>query len=314
MFRKIIAVLLLLIGLLGLALSVSGALMSRRVLDEMGTSLETALSRTVDSLDTASDTLILTKSTFDQVTTGLETVGNTADNVAQSILDTQPLLESITGVVSGDIPDSLEAIEGAIPGVADAAGTIDDTLRTLSDFAVEREIFGIPISFDLGINYDPEINLDDSVSQIGQSLEGMPESLRAIRTDLDVANNNLETISSSVGAIAADLDALGKNVEQIEPLVDDYIQLVSDIRQLAVQSQERLDAQLETAKLIVTLLFVWIGINQLIPLYLSWDIFAGDSKSQEESSEGDDDSKIAEVSATSPEDESVISDGESEDE
>ncbi len=314
MFRKIIAVLLLLIGLLGLALSVSGALMGRRVLDEIGTSLETALSRTVDSLDTASDTLILTKSTFDQVTTGLETVGNTADNVAQSILDTQPLLDSITGVVSGDIPDGLEAIEGAIPGVADAAGTIDDTLRTLSDFAVEREIFGIPISFDLGINYDPEIDLDDSVMQIGQSLEGMPESLRAIRTDLDVANNNLETISSSVGAIAADLDALGTNVEQIEPLVDDYIQLVSDIRQLAVESQERLDAQLETAKLIVTLLFVWIGINQLIPLYLSWDIFTGDSGSQEESSEGDDDSKIAEVTATSPEDESVISDGESEDE
>ncbi len=314
MFRKIMAVLLLLIGLLGLALSVSGALMGRRVLDEIGTSLETALSRTVDSLDTASDTLILTKSTFDQVTTGLETVANTADDVAQSILDTQPLLDSITGVVSGDIPDSLEAIEGAIPGVADAAGTIDDTLRTLSDFAVEREIFGIPISFDLGINYDPEIDLDDSVMQIGQSLEGMPESLRAIRTDLDVANNNLETISSSVGAIAADLDALGTNVEQIEPLVDDYIQLVSDIRQLAVESQERLDAQLETAKLIVTLLFVWIGINQLIPLYLSWDIFTGDSGSQEESSEGDDDSKIAEVTATSPEDESVISDGESEDE
>jgi methyl-accepting chemotaxis protein len=274
--------------------------MGRRVLDEIGSSLETALSRTVDSLDTASDTLILTKSTFDQVTTGLETVANTADDVAQSILDTQPLLDSITGVVSGDIPDSLEAIEGAIPGVADAAGTIDDTLRTLSDFAVEREIFGIPISFDLGINYDPEIDLDDSVMQIGQSLEGMPESLRAIRTDLDVANNNLETISSSVGAIAADLDALGTNVEQIEPLVDDYIQLVSDIRQLAVESQERLDAQLETAKLIVTLLFVWIGINQLIPLYLSWDIFTGDSGSQEESSEGDDDSKIAEVTATSP--------------
>jgi methyl-accepting chemotaxis protein len=314
MFRKFLAVLLLLIGLLGLALSVSGALMGRRALDEIGTSLETALSRTVDSLDTASDTLILTKSTFEQVTTGLDTVGNTADNVAQSILDTKPLLDSITSVVSGDIPDSLEAIEGAIPGVADAAGTIDDTLRTLSDFAVEREIFGIPISFDLGINYNPEIDLDDSVLQIGQSLEGMPESLRAIRTDLDVANDNLETISSSVGGIAADLDALGTNVEQIEPLVDDYIQLVSDIKQLAVQTQERLDAQLETAKLIVTLLFVWIGINQLIPLYLSWDIFTRDSRSQEESSEDDDDSIIEEVAATSPEDDSVISDGESEDE
>jgi methyl-accepting chemotaxis protein len=273
MFRKLIGVLFLFIGLLGLAFSVVGVVVGRQAVDEMGSAIETALSRTLESLDTASDTLVLTKTTFEQVNTGLDTVGVAADNVAQTLRDTQPLLDGVSNVVASDIPDSLEAIQNSIPGVANAAGTIDDTLRTLSAFEVERAIFGIPISFDLGINYDPEVSLDDSVLQIGQSLDGMPDSLRALRSDLDVANDNLEEVSSNITTIASDLEALGDNIQQIQPLVDEYIQLISDIEQLVNQTQETLDSQLETAKLIMTLLFIWIGINQIVPLYLSVDIF-----------------------------------------
>jgi hypothetical protein len=273
MFRKLIGVLFLLIGLLGLAFSVTGVVLGRQAVDEFGSAIDTALSRTLVSLGTAGDTLVLTRSTFEQVNAGLDTVGITADNVAQTLRDTQPLLDGVSNVVASEIPDSLEAIQNSLPGVAGAAGTIDDTLRTLSAFEVERAIFGIPISFDLGINYDPEVSLDDSVREIGQSLEGMPDSLRALRSDLDVANDNLENISSNIYTIASDLEALGDNVQQIEPLVDEYIQLVADIEQIVNQTQEKLDSQLELVKLVVTLLFVWIGINQIVPLYLSVDIF-----------------------------------------
>ncbi|MGB3714729.1 MAG: hypothetical protein WA996_09895 [Candidatus Promineifilaceae bacterium] len=278
MFRKLIGVLFLLISILGLAFSVTGVVIGRQAVDELGSAIDTALNRTLVSLGTASDTLVLTKSTFEQVNAGLDTVGVTADNVAQTLRDTQPLLEGVSTVVASEIPDSLEAIQNSIPGVADAAGTIDDTLRTLSAFEVERAIFGIPISFDLGINYDPEVSLDDSVRQIGLSLDGMPDSLRALRSDLDVANENLENVSSNINTIASDLEALGDNVQQIEPLVDEYIQLISDIELLVNQTQEKLDSQLEMVKLIVTLLFIWIGINQLVPLYLSVDIFTRKSR------------------------------------
>jgi methyl-accepting chemotaxis protein len=295
MFRKLIGVLFLLIGLLGLAFSVTGVVLGRQAVDELGSAIDTALSRSLVSLGTAGDTLVLTKSTFEQVNAGLDTVGATAENVAQTLRDTQPLLDGVSNVVASEIPDSLEAIQNSIPGVADAAGTIDDTLRTLNAFEVEREIFGIPISFDLGINYDPEVSLDDSVNQIGQSIDGMPDSLRALRSDLDLANDNLENVSSNITTIASDLEALGDNVQQIEPLVDEYIQLVADIEQLINQTQEKLDSQLELVKLVVTLLFVWIGINQIVPLYLSVDIFTHKSKKDVVSPDSPDASGMATV-------------------
>ncbi|HET6447312.1 MAG TPA: hypothetical protein VFI27_22345 [candidate division Zixibacteria bacterium] len=273
MFRKLIGVLLLLVGLLGLAVSVTGVIVGRQAIDDLGSAVNRGLERTLSSLGTASDTLVLTKSTFEHVNTGLDTVGVTADNVAQTLRDTKPMLDSVSSVVASDIPDSLEAIQNSIPGVAEAAGTIDDTLRKLSAFEVEKEVFGIPISFDLGIDYDPTVSLDESVIQIGQSIDGMPDSLRALQSDLDLANDNLENVSANINTIATDLALLGDNVQQIDPLIDEYIELVADIEQLVVQTQDQLDSQLETIKLIVTVLFVWIGVNQVVPLYLSIDIF-----------------------------------------
>ena len=311
MMRKITGLVLLFIGLSGLVVSVAGVYLGRQVVDDLGASIDTALDRTLVSLDTAADTLVLTKSTFDHVNRGLETVGTTAANVAQTLLDTQPFLDNVSSVVTTSIPDSLEAIQDAMPAVAEAAGTIDDTLRALSAFEVSRELFGIPISFDLGINYDPEVTLDDSVLGISSSLDGMPDSLRAMQTNLDLANTNLEVVSTNIEDIAGDLESIGDVVQDIDPLIDDYIQLTSDIEQMVRQAQEQLGSHLETAKLILTVLFGWLALNQLIPIYLAFDIFstrepADESDDEEErasSRHDDEDSKDKEANNKDKEDE-----------
>jgi hypothetical protein len=290
MLRKLVGVFFLLIGIAGIAVSVAGVYLGRQAIDEFGAAVDIALSRSLVTLDTAADTLILTKSTFDRVNSGLDTVGVTADNVAQTLIDTQPMLENISSVVATDIPDSLEAIQNSLPGVAEAAGTIDDTLRALAAFEVSREVFGIPIAFDLGIDYEPELSLDEGVLSIGDSIEGMPDSLRAMQPSLDLANNNLADISTNINDIATDLDAIGDNVKQIEPLIDEYIMLIADVEQLMNQTQAKLDSQLDMAKIILTLLFVWLGVNQVVPIYLSIDILTQKSEDDEDADETRDNS------------------------
>jgi hypothetical protein len=282
MIRKLVGIVLLLIGVTGIAVSAAGLYLGRQAIDDFGAAVDVALDRTLVTLDTAADTLVLAKSTFNRVDQSLDTVGVTADNVATTLLDTQPTLENISSVVSTDIPDSLEAIQNSLPGVAQAAGAIDDTLRTLSAFEVSRELFGIPIQFDLGIDYNPSVGLDDSVLAIGDSLEGLPESLREMKTSLDQSNQNLELVSGNINDIADDLDAIGDNVKQIEPLIDDYILLIADIEELVNLSQEELGSQLEIAKLIVMLLFAWLALNQIVPIYLAVDIFTRDDNDESE--------------------------------
>jgi hypothetical protein len=283
MFKRVLGVILLLVGLVGLLISVGGTLISRTVIDSLGESLVTTLTLATDSLDTVGDTLLLTKTTVDQAGTSLNTLAETAANVATTMNDTQPLLDKVTESATQRIPDSIDAIQAAMPDVAEAAGAIDDTLRVLDNFALDRQVFGIPIQFDLGIDYQPDVPLDATVLTLGQSLEGVPEDLRALESDMQQTSANLALVGGNIETIGDDLDLISQTVDQINPLLDQYIDIVGQTQGLIEQASADLDEQLGMLQLAVTALFVWLGLNQIVPLYLGWTLLAGD--------EGDDTDK-----------------------
>lgn len=76
---------MLLIGLLGLALSVPGTIHGHRLVDTIGDGLDRSLDLASQSLDTAEETLLLAKTTVEQVNDGLGTVEGAAINVSQTI-------------------------------------------------------------------------------------------------------------------------------------------------------------------------------------------------------------------------------------
>jgi methyl-accepting chemotaxis protein len=276
--KRILGVLFLLIGLSGLALSVVGVIIGRQVIEEVGTGVDQALILTNDTLDTVGQTLLVTKDVMGKIDGGIETAGSTAINLSKTLSETRPMLGEIAQVISEDVPEGIESMQTALPDVAEAAGAIDDALRVLDSFQVERQVFGVPISFDLGVDYNPENPLDETVLQLGESLEGLPNNLRDLQLHIDVANANLATIGQNVESIAADLALISESTGEIEPLIDEYIRIVTETGDLVRQARSSISDQLELAELILTLLFVWIGLNQAIPLYLSWNMFTTRSK------------------------------------
>ena len=272
MLGRVIAVILLLVGIVGIGIAVAGVMFGFQVVDGLVESLDETLALTAESLDTVEDTLLLTKQTVDQTGQAIGTVGDTTDGVAQTLDDMQPLLDDVNQMATVVVPDSLDAIQGAIPNLVSVAGTVDDTLETLSRFDFQRTVFGIPIGFDLGIDYDPEAPFDESVAQIGDSLEGVPDNLRGLQVHLDSTNDNLATISDNLSALTADLAAIEGSVEEAGPLLDDYISLVGEINENIAQTRSELDGQMQTLKTGIIVVFVWFGLNQLVPLYLGADL------------------------------------------
>jgi hypothetical protein len=197
--------------------------------------------------------------------------------------DTQPLLIQVTETATQRVPDSIESIQDALPDVAEAAGAIDDTLRILDSFALDRQVFGIPLQFDLGIDYQPSMTLDETVLTLGESLDGVPGDLRALESDLVLASDNLALIGNNVGTIADDLALISETVDQINPLLDQYIEIVEQTQGLIAEAQADLEEQLAVLQVAVTALFVWLGLIQIVPIYLGWTLVtAGDESDEEE--------------------------------
>ncbi len=285
MFKRLLGIVILLVGVLGLLISIGGTIVSRAVIDQLGATLETTLTLAYDSLDAVDDTLHLTQTSVEEAGASLDTLAETAVNVSTTMNDTQPLLDKVTESATQQIPDSIEAIQLALPDVAEAAGAIDDTIRVLDSFELDRQVFGIPIQFDLGIDYQPTAPLDATVLTLGASLDGVPEDLRSLESDLLRTSANLALIGSNIETIAGDLDSISQTVDGINPLLDQYIDIVAQTQELIAQAQADLGDQLGLLQLAVTALFVWLGLNQIVPLYIGWTLMSGDDIDEEESKE-----------------------------
>jgi hypothetical protein len=270
--RRILGALMLVVGLLGLVLCVPGVIYGHQLVDGMAQGLDATLASTAQSLLTVQDTLLVAKSTASQLSDGLDTVKTATLHLSSAIDDSQPLLDEIAAVVSEDVPNGLDAVQAAVPDMAHAAEVIEETLTTLANLELTQSFLGLPLKFSLGIEYAEDTPMADSVSLIGESLDGVAPRLRALEIHLDSAGSNLETISEDVLAAVEDLDAINENLVGVPALMDDYLEVVAEVNDLIERTRASMARQFDTAKLVVTLAMVWIGLAQLAPLYLGWEL------------------------------------------
>lgn len=275
MFKRFLGLLMLLIAVGGIVLAFFGARLGHRLVDRVAANFDQTLQLTSQSLDTVSETLALAKSSITDVNTVMETAESTADDLAQTVTDTRPLLSQISSVTSEQVPDSLETIQEAFPSLEQVAGVIDRTLVTLNSFRIDEEILGFPIQYDLGVDYAPEVPFDQSVRELGQGLEGLPESLRTLQVYINVTNGNLQTVSQDIRNLADDLGTVNGRISELEPILDEYIILITTTNDNARQLRAQINDDVQSIKNGITLVMVWLAITQIAPLYLGWELATG---------------------------------------
>lgn len=279
MGRQITGVIFTLLGFIGLAASVAGLMIGRHVISDVDNGFEQIFVLAADNLDTVYETLVLTDSMVQQIAESLETISLTAESLAIGINRAQPMLDQVKTVTVEEVPLSLETIQSTIPDVSEAARAIDDTLTILDIFEIDTRVFGIPIRFDLGIDYDPSNPLEDSVERLGQSLNGLPETLRAMESDIKNANTNLELVGENLDSVTTDLEAVNETITEVSPLLKDNMKLTIESGDQIRQLKSSINRELGNARLFMTLSFIWLGFSQIVPLYLgSLLLRKGDAK------------------------------------
>jgi hypothetical protein len=275
MIRRLLGLVIIIIGLGGIALSVAGMTVAPHLIDTIGDSLESNLVLVSESLDTVQETLLLAQSTVTEVTGGLDTVEASAVHLGQTLNQTRPLLDQISTIASDEVPQSLDAIQATMPDLVQVAAAIDNTLTILNRFKIDEQIFGIPIRYDLGIDYNPAVPFDESVSSIGRSFETLPGQLRGLDAYVAVANDNLALISEDVLAISQDLDGVNGRIAELDPLLEDYLRTVVELNDSTRQTRQIILNELTNLKRIVTIALAWVALSQLAPLYLGLELLRG---------------------------------------
>ncbi|HSH03543.1 MAG TPA: hypothetical protein VLL52_13560 [Anaerolineae bacterium] len=259
-------------GVLGILLSVTGFMAGFWVVNDMQNRIDSVLLRSIQTLQTTRSVIDLSTQTVTEVQQGINTVQETTNTLSQTITDTRPFLGNIGEVTTESIPTSLDAVTAALPNVAASAATIDDVLTALSSFQYKRTIFGAPFEIDLGIDYAPVERFDVSVNRIGTSLEGTPAQLRALDLNFQTADTNLLALSTNLTQIGTELNSLERTVTDLNPLLDQYLLLVDQTLITLADSRTQIAEQLVRVKIFITLVMIWFGLIQTVPLYLGYHL------------------------------------------
>lgn len=278
MFKRLLGLIIIVVSLIAVAISVAGTLFAQNVVDGLSVGFGEVSTLAFDSFEAATDSLNLVKSTVEEVNGSLVTVEKSAVDVAKTLDDTQPLIVQVTDIVSESVPESLEALEQASPNLIQIAGSVDNTLRLLDDFQIKQTIpiINYDIDFDLGVvDYNPVQPFDESVAAITSSFDGVPEQMRSLATDLELANDNISVISGDIVAISADIQDINTQVAQVPDQIDEFIVILSELESDINTVEANFTSQLENIKLGITVFMVWIGLLQLAPLVVGWNLLTG---------------------------------------
>jgi ABC-type transporter Mla subunit MlaD len=183
------------------------------------------------------------------------------DSLANSIGSTQDALNSVTTLVKQDLPKAIEAARTALASAQATARVVDNFLSGLSR-----------IQF-LNINYNPDVPLDSSISQISASLSGLPSQLTQLGDDLNGINTNLPTVINTIRGLGATLSNVDSTLTAARTVIKEYAAQLARAQTAVEPIGESVPAYVSFFVAALTFIMLWIVIVQIIVLVIGWQWF-----------------------------------------
>ena len=135
-------------------------------------------------LATTTEAVEVIDGVLEDTAAALESMEATLAGGEQGMEDAAALTASLGTLLTEEVPTALDGVLASMPALVDTARVIDRTMRALSL---------------VGVDYDPEVPLDQSLTGIEQTLEPLPEQLRAQQEALEGLSASMSTMAASLG-------------------------------------------------------------------------------------------------------------------
>lgn len=234
----------------------------------------------LDNLNSVKSNIELLKQLINNSIDVVETTDQSLSTIEQSsidaglgLVDTRPMIAKTSQVVTQDLPLALSEIQASMPSVIGTAALIDQTLYVLSRFRFRiPNPFGTDLEMSLGIDYQPEIPMEEALIQLSENIEGIPERMRSLETDLNITNSNLGTMSENLINVAYDLDLIREQVADIIPIFDLMINNLDSFQASIEQTSAGIPRFFRTTRVVLISIMVFVILNQIPSIYWSYHL------------------------------------------
>lgn len=203
---------LFVVGLVGiiaaLVVGVAGWIIAGRTTDHLLATIEPVGDVVDDVAEAVEASTMIVERTIEAIE-GIESATRSAGRTMDSV---GTVIGTTSEVVETDLANSVESAVNTLPALVDTSRIIDRSMRALSL---------------VGVDYDPEQPLDQSLTDLEDALRPVPDQLRS-------QVDTLEEVQTDIGEIAVDAGVLAATL--LEARID-----MTDAKTILVSTAENVD-------------------------------------------------------------------------
>ncbi len=203
------------------------------------------------SLITTSNAVEVLSGVIDNAKGDLGLTQSSLDALGSSIESISSSLETSSALIGDDLRLTVIQTQVALDSAATSAEIIDNTLVFLAS---------IPL---LGADYQPDVPLHISLSQVAANLNDVPDSLESLESNLNTASDDLNSFSEDLALLSGDLGTFNEDLSDAKSVLNDYDAVVSDALTKLESLQSNLGWYSIFMSLILSGVLLWLGIAQI---------------------------------------------------
>ena len=186
------------------------------------------------------------------------------------------VVNQVSTLIGDDLVDVVDQTQSSLVAASTSARLVDDTLSVIG---------AIPF---IGQQYQPEVPLNQSITQIAFSLEYMNTSLLEIQAGVQASGRKVDEVRWLMDDLQRQLAALEPGLLEAQAQLDEYQAILVILHEKQANFQALLPGLLNTIYTLATLVLIWVALSQvgLLLQGLQW-VAPGWFQAAEESHEAD---------------------------
>lgn len=218
------------------------------------------------TLNTSSDGLVLIGSSLKTSQQTLQVIRTTANRLSDTAGKTAPMLNDMGDTIGQQMTGVVHNTQSSLSAAQSSARLIDDTLSFIGS---------IPF---IGRRYTPAQSLSDSLGSVSASLDGLPDSFQRIQSGLKTTAKNVSSIQEDMQAIQSNIDAAESSIHDAQQIIERYQGQVNELQTQVNDFRLGLPGWIQAVKWMLTLIFLWMAVEQVTFLILGLEWVRSDSR------------------------------------
>jgi methyl-accepting chemotaxis protein len=245
-----------------LVVTLLGTIVAQQQVRDFHLGVAQSLELTADVLDTVDESFVVAEDALAIIGEGVTEAESGVRSLGGSMEEGQAALDSVSALAGVEIADAIADIEQGLPAMEQAATAIDDTLGTLS-------------LLPFGLTYDPERPLGETIGDIADGLEGLPDELRDQADQVQRTSAELADATRSTIATADSLAALDERIDAAAELIGGYDERTTEATLLVDRQRDALDTTATQARFLIIAFGLFFALGQFGPIYLGLALAGG---------------------------------------